>query len=40
MLESVHKVIATPVLVTSDVSNAVPNVIRSSVLDGMFPIRG
>lgn len=39
MLESVHRLILTPALVSSDVSKALPNVIRSSVLDGMFTIK-
>lgn len=39
MLESVHRLISTPALVNSDVSKALPNVLRSSVLDGMFTIK-
>lgn len=36
MLESVHRVIAIPLLVSSDISKALPN--GSSVSDGMFSI--
>lgn len=39
MLESVHRLILTPALVSSEVSKALPNIIRSSVLDGMFTIK-
>lgn len=39
MLESVHRLISTPALVSSDISKALPNIIRSSVLDGMFTIK-
>lgn len=39
MLESVHRLILTPALVSSDVSKALPSVIGSSVLDGMFTIK-
>lgn len=39
MLESVHGLISTPPLVGSDVSKALPNIIRSSVLDSVFTIK-
>lgn len=39
MLQSLHRLISTPALVSSDVSKALPNIIRSSVLDGVFTIK-
>lgn len=39
MLESVHRLISTPALVSSDVSKTLPNIIRSSGLDGVFTIK-
>lgn len=33
------RVPATPVLLSSDVSEALPNVVSASLLDGSFPIR-